>query len=388
MKKLFKRLLTVALSTTIAISLVGISKVHAATNDQTLLNTYGSKFGKDGTCVNFAQLQNSATLNVIKQRYNSITLENEMKPDALLGFSPNLISVSAAKALGYYIPSNYKEATVPRINFNTIDQVLQICYNNGLSLHGHTLVWHSQTPDWLFKTSYNSNGSYVTPAVMDARMEFYIKTVINHVYSSKYGSVVYAWDVVNEYLHSPATSGWNRIYGSVTDYPQFVRNAFRYAYEAISSFGLANKVSLFYNDYNEYMEASDIVKMINFINNSGVKYCSGVGCQSHLSSSFPNADYYKAALQAFMNAGLQIQITELDAGADNETNQAAYLYNIMSSICQLKKAGANITGITWWGLSDDVSWRKADHPLLFSSLYSPKASYYRTLNAYTDVFGR
>ncbi len=384
MKKSLKHLIMAMLVITIIISTFGPTQAKAATSNQTLLNTYGAKFGRVGTCVTLAQLQNPTTLSVIKQRYNSITLENEMKPDALLGSSPTLLTVSQAKALGYYIPSNYTETTVPKINFTTIDKVLQICHDNGLGVRGHTLIWQKQTPSWLFNTSYNTNGSYVNSNVMNARMELYIKTVMNHVYSNKNGSIVYAWDVVNEYLHSPSTSGWVHIYGGVTDYPQFVKNAFRFAYEAKSSLGLTNKVSLFYNDYNEYMESSDIIKMINYIN-SGTRYCNGIGCQTHLSSSFPSAASYKSTLQAFMNAGLEIQITELDAGAATETEQSQYLYNVMKSICEVKKAGGNITGITWWGLSDDVSWRH-DHPLLFSTLNAPKASYYKTLNAYTDVF--
>lgn len=383
MKKLWKHLVTVILAITLIISSFGTAQ--AATSDQTLLNTYGAKFGRTGTCINLSQLQNSATLNVVKQRYNSITLENEMKPDALLGSSPTLLSVSAAKALGYYIPSNYTETTVPKINFNTIDQVLQICYNNGLGVRAHTLIWHAQTPSWLFKTGYNSGSGYVSSSVMNARMEFYIKTVMNHVYSSSYGSVVYAWDVANEYLHSSSDSGWVKVYGSVTNKPEFLKNAFRFAHETLSSYGLTNKVSLFYNDYNEYMEASDIITMINYIN-SGTRYCNGIGCQSHLSTSFPSASYYKSALQSFMNAGLEIQLTELDAGASSESAQASYVYDIMKAVCEVKNAGANITGITWWGLSDDVSWR-TDSPLLFSSLNSPKASYYRTLDAFSDVFG-
>lgn len=387
MKRVLRRMIMAVLACAIIISPIGVSKAQAASSNQTLRNTYGSKFGGAGTCVTLSQLQNSSTLQVIKERYNSVTLENEMKPDALLGSAPRLLTVSQAKALGYYIPSNYKESTVPTINFSTVDKVMRICYNNGLKVRAHTLIWHSktQTPSWIFKTNYNSNRSNVSPAVMDARTEFYIKTVMNHVYLSKYGSTVYAWDVVNEYLHSPANSGWNQIYGGVTDYPQFVKNAFRYAYETLNYFGLTSKVSLFYNDYNEYMESSDIIKMINYIN-SNTHYCSGIGCQSHLSASFPSASYYKAALQAFKNAGLEIQITELDAAASTETEQASYLYSIMKSICEVKKAGGKITGITWWGLSDDLSWRKGDNPLLFSTLYYPKASYYRTLNAYTDVF--
>jgi endo-1,4-beta-xylanase len=385
MKKSFKKLLTVVSAVALTMSSLGVTQ--AATADQNLLNTYGAKYGRSGTCVNLYQLQNQSTLNTIKQRYNSITLENEMKPDAMLGSSPTLISVADAKAQGYYIPSNYTEATVPKINFSTMDKVLKIAYDNGLGVRGHTLVWHGQTPSWLFKTGYNNGAGYVNQSVMNARMEFYIKSVMNHVYTSQYGSVVYAWDVVNEYLHSPGDSGWVKIYGNVSTSPQFVKDAFRYANETLSYFKLTDKVSLFYNDYNEYMEADKIVTMIKFIN-AEKKICNGVGGQAHLETTFPSASYFKQAYSKFVNAGLEIQITEFDAGARSEQEQAAYVYDVMKSVNELKKAGGKITGFTWWGLSDDVSWRRDKSPLLHSNINTPKASYYRTLDAFTDVFNR
>lgn len=385
MKKSFKKLLTVVSAVALTMSSLGVTQ--AATADQNLLNTYGAKYGRSGTCVNLYQLQNPSTLNTIKQRYNSITLENEMKPDAMLGSSPTLISVAEAKAQGYYIPSNYTEATVPKINFSTMDKVLKIAYDNGLGVRGHTLVWHGQTPSWLFKTGYNNGAGYVNQSVMNARMEFYIKSVMNHVYTSQYGSVVYAWDVVNEYLHSPGDSGWVKIYGNVSTSPQFVKDAFRYANETLSYFKLTDKVSLFYNDYNEYMEADKIVTMINFIN-AEKKICNGVGGQAHLETTFPSASYFKQAYSKFVNAGFEIQITEFDAGGRSEQEQAAYVYDVMKSVNELKKAGGKITGFTWWGLSDDVSWRRDKSPLLHSNLNTPKASYYRTLDAFTDVFNR
>jgi endo-1,4-beta-xylanase len=385
MKKSFKKLVTVISAMALTISSLGVTQ--AATADQNLLNTYGAKYNRSGTCVNLYQLQNQSTLNTIKQRYNSITLENEMKPDAMLGGSPTLISVAEAKSLGYYIPSNYTESTVPKINFGTMDKVLKIAYDNGLGVRGHTLVWHGQTPSWLFKTGYNGGAGFVNQSVMNARMEFYIKTVMNHVYSSQYGSVVYAWDVVNEYLHSPGDSGWIKIYGNVSTSPQFVKDAFRYASETLSYYKLTDKVSLFYNDYNEYMEADNIVKMINFIN-AEKKICNGVGGQAHLASTFPSASYFKQAYTKFVNAGFEIQITEFDAGAKSEQEQATYVYDVMKSVNELKKAGGKITGFTWWGLSDDVSWRRENSPLLHSNINTPKASYYRTLDAFTDVFNR
>lgn len=360
---------------------VPMNTVQAA---NTLLNTYGKTFSNSGAAVNYNQLNNASTLNVIKSQYNSITLENEMKPDAMLGSSPTLQSVAQAKAKGYYIPSGYTESTVPNINFNTMDAVLKICYNNGLKVRAHTLIWHSQTPEWFFKTGYSANGSYVSQSVMNARMELYIKTVMNHVYGGQYGSIVYAWDVVNEYLHANP-SGWSRIYGSnLGTSPGFVKQAFQYAYDTISYFGLTNKVSLFYNDYNEYMIPDNIVSLINYIN-SGKKICNGVGMQSHLSTSYPSIALYKTALQKFANAGLEIQITELDVQNNSDNTQANYVYDLMTAILSAKKAGANITGITWWGLYDSVSWRSSDKPLLFSSLNSPKASYQKALQAYTNA---
>ena len=80
---------------------IGLSvKVDAQAADNTLLNTYGSKYGYSGTCINLYQLRDSNQLNILKQQYNSITLENEMKPDALLGSSARLITVSEAKNRG------------------------------------------------------------------------------------------------------------------------------------------------------------------------------------------------------------------------------------------------------------------------------------------------
>lgn len=350
----------------------------------TLLNTYGKTFSYSGAAVNYNQLNNSSTLNTIKSQYNSITLENEMKPDAIMGSSARLQSVAQARSLGYYIPSSYTESTVPTFNFNTMDAVLKICFNNGLKVRAHTLIWHSQTPDWFFRTGYSASGAYVSQSVMNARMELYIKTIMNHVYSGSYGSIVYAWDVVNEYLHANP-SGWSKIYGSnLGTSPAFVKQAFQYAYETLSYYGLTNSVGLFYNDYNEYMIPDDIVKLINYINSSR-KICSGVGMQSHLSTSYPSISLYKTALQKFANAGLEIQITELDVQNSSDNTQANYVYDLMAAILSAKKSGAKITGITWWGLYDSVSWRSSDRPLLFSSLNSPKASYYKALQAYTDA---
>lgn len=358
------------------------SDKRSSAASSSLLSTYGSLFGRSGNCVSLSQLQNSSTLAHIKSQYNSITLENEMKPDALLGYSPSLITRDSAKNLGYYVSGSFTESYVPKINFDTVDKVLKICYENGIGVRAHTLVWHSQTPDWFFRVGYSTKYGYVSQDQMNKRMEYYIKTVMNHVYTSKYGSCVYTWDVVNEYLHA-TTSGWEKIYGARTTRPAFVKRAFQYAYDCIKYFGLTNKVSLFYNDFNTYMEVNDVITMINYINSDG-KICNGVGMQSHLSTSYPSVAYYTQAVQSFVNAGFEVQITELDATNKGDQDLANYLYSLMKNVISIKKAGGKITGLTIWGLADDVTWIKGQKPLLFSTIGNPKTAYWSVLQAYKD----
>ncbi|WP_050008100.1 endo-1,4-beta-xylanase [Butyrivibrio sp. WCE2006] len=354
-------------------------------SDLTLLNTYGQQYGYSGTCINLYQLRDANTLDLIKKNYNSITLENEMKPDALLGGSARLISVSDAKNRGYYIPDNYKEQYVPQINFNTVDEVMKICYNNGLRMRAHTLVWHSQTPSWFFRNGYAGNGGFVNSDTMDARLEMYVKTVMNHVYLSEYGSVVYAWDIANEVMHAN-NSGWEAVYGNNRTNASYVKKAFTYAYQTLDYFKLTDSVSLFYNDYNTYMEVNNIIKLVNYIN-SDRKMCSGVGMQSHLGTNYPSVDYYTQALKSFLNAGFEVQITEMDITNKNDQDLANYAYNLYKNINALKKNGGKITSITWWGLSDQVTWIDNAKPLLFSTPTTRKPAFDKVIQAYTETFG-
>ena len=382
-----KKKFSILISLILVLVTTGISvKSEAATkipDDANLLNTYGNVINKVGTACVASEILDNNILQYAKKEYNSMTVGNEMKPDYILGYNPKLISIAEAKSRGYYIPDNYPESTVPALDFSTVDKILKTCYENGLALRGHTLVWHSQTPDWYFRTGYSRNSGYVSQDVMNKRMEYYIKTYMGHVCSSKYSSVVYAWDVVNEFLHGK-NSGWQKIYGNPTTTTKFVKDAFNYAYDTLVYFKMTDKVKLFYNDYNTYMEVNDVIKLINYIN-SGRKVCAGIGMQSHLGTDFPSVSYYKAALDAFRKAGFEIQITELDAGCTNEDVQAKYYYDLMSAILSEKKQGANITALVWWGLCDNNSWRKSEKPLLYSNFTTKKKAYNAVLKAYFDA---
>ena len=355
----------------------------------TLKGALGSTFGKVGNAVNLSDLRNANTLNIIKNDFNSITMENEMKPDAVLGYSPTLISTSEAKARGYIIPDGYAEKTVPVMDFSNIDEVLKIASQNGLSVRMHTMVWHQQTPSWFFKYDYNSYYSYCNAGTMDKRLEYYVKNMVAHISSGNYKNVVYAYDVANEYFHNNDTgskSNWTQVYGEEGKYPSYVKKAFQYAHDMLNYYKLRSSVKLFYNDYNTYQIADDIVTMIKYVNQNG-KICDGVGMQSHLDVHWPDANYIGKAIDKFKNAGFEIQITELDATINamqsgyTLQDQANYYYSIIKMLKEKKQGGANITGVTFWGLSDQVSWRASGQPLLFSSLGVKKQAYDAVINA-------
>lgn len=349
----------------------------------TLLNTYGDLFGYVGTCATYNQIMNSTTMEHVLSQYNSITLENEMKPDAILGGKAALFTKEEAAREYYVIPESYKDELVPRLNFNALDNALLLCEARGISMRGHTLVWHSQTPLWFFKENFDANADYVTPEVMDGRMEFYIRTVMGHVYDYGLGSLLYTWDVVNEYLHAD-DKNWKAVYGEQGNNPTFVKKAFEIANDVLVEYGLEDEVSLIYNDFNTYDCAVDLLELVEYIN-SDEKVCDGIGMQSHLKTSNPGTIKYKATLESFLNAGYEVQITELDVGNSGEGVQAMYYYELMQYILDLKKNGGNITGITIWGLYDGVSWRKDESPLLFSTLGEPKLSYEYVLKAYFEA---
>lgn len=358
---------------------------NSSTSTATLKEAMSGTFGKVGAAVTPQQLRDSATLAHIKEHYNSITMENEMKPDAIM---TGKIAVEEARNKGYMIPDGYAESYVPALNFTTVDEVLKTAHNNGLSLRFHTLIWHKQMPKWFFKYSYNENYDYCNEATMNKRVEFYVKNVVAHVCQSDYADVVYAYDVVNEYFHNAdaGTSHWTQIYGEEGENPSYVKAAFRYASDILNEYGRRAKVKLFYNDYNTYLISDQIVNLINNIN-SGSALCDGVGMQSHLDVDWPDAAFIGTTIDKFKNAGLEIQITELDAtiNARKDTytleDQSNYYYSFMRMLREKKNAGAKITSVTFWGLHDSVSWRASGKPLLFSQLGVKKPAYDSVIQA-------
>ena len=160
---------------------------------------------------------------------------------------------------------------------------------------------------------------------------------------------------------------------------------------------------MIYNDYNTYdpKTTEQIIELINNINkvddvNKVGKICDGVGMQSHLNDELGSVDNYKTAIEKFDAQGFEIQITELDitntGKIDSNTTQeeidqiyadnAESYSKIMNAILEEKAAGANITAVVIWGLTDNTSWRSDRAPLLFgSSIADKKPSFDAVIDA-------
>ena len=347
------------------------------------------------------QMQSDETMKFVKHHYNSYTLENELKPAQILSDWSGTISVSEAKKLGYVIPDGYTESTVGKLNFDSVDKILEIANQYGLQMRGHVMQWHQQTSTRFFKEGYSSSGANVSKEVMDKRLEFYIRSVMKHVMdkekslTGKAGSLVYCWDITNEYTHrtnDPAATSWMDVYGNMGLKPTYVKKAYEIAYDELKQYGLQKDVTLFYNDYNEYDVADEIVKLINYINEGEeAKICGGIGMQSHITVNYPSLEKYGTAVDKFLATGLQVQVTELDIGIEDgqtEEDLANHYSDIMKLLISKQENrdksvnARGITGVTVWGLYDTISWRKPTSCLLFGSgLDDPKAAFYSFIDA-------
>lgn len=137
--------------------------VSAASAEKGLKDEFANYF-RVGNILNSGTVQNSTITASFLKDYNSVECENETKPDATLVQS---------QCNGTNIGVSLKNAA----------SIMDFCVNNHLAMRGHTLVWHSQTPVWFFKENFDANGNWVSSAVMDQRMETYIKNMFESLCS-------------------------------------------------------------------------------------------------------------------------------------------------------------------------------------------------------------
>lgn len=324
---------------------------------------------KIGTAIMASNLASPSFMDLVEKHFNeSITFGNELKPDYVL-------DQAASQASG--------DNTNPQVNFSQADALLKYCGKNKIPVRGHTLVWHSQTPDWFFKENFSDDGDWVNKDTMLKRMENYIKNVMEGL-ATQYPDVeFYAWDVVNEAWlddgnprkagssksEDSNSSAWVRIFGDNS----FIEYAFQYARKYAPK-----NCKLYYNDFNEYMpgKTTAIYNMAMELKEKGL--IDGIGMQSHLDVGFPTASTYRKAIDKFASTGLDIQVTELDittsdtseAGLEKQAQLYSDIFDIYTDYAN------NISAVVVWGVTDDQSWRATRVPLLFDENFQAKPAYY------------
>ena len=327
-----------------------------------------------GGVINSHGMSNPLVSEIITTHFNSVTMENEMKPDSLLDY---MTSVS---------DPSYDES--PAINYHTLDRCLTYAKDNGLKMRGHTLIWHSQTPRWFFTEGYSKNADapFVTKEVMLKRMENYIRQVLDYC-QSNYPGIVYAWDVVNEAIEVSnghreglRTEGsyWYAVVGD-----EFIEKAFKYARRYADP-----EVKLFYNDYGteNSLKAAAIKKLAAKLKEQGT--IDGIGLQTHISVDSPSLNDIDTTARSLAELGLELQVTELDMGMASNTEedlakQATRYRRLFLYFRKWVEDGIKLTNVTFWGTTDDRSWlNKANapsYPLLFDQNFEKKPAYYGVL---------
>ena len=324
-----------------------------------------------GNILNGGTVKNSTITAEYLKDFNSIECENETKPDATL-------------------VKNGSTDTNINVSLNSCAAIADWCSKNGMGFRGHTLVWHSQTPQWFFKQGFNDSGAWVSKDVMNQRLESYIKNMFN-AFKTQYPNLnVYAYDVANECMNDsnggPRTGGygngaspWTQIYGDNSFIEQAFRIARKYAPEGCD---------LYYNDYNEYMangKKQAIMALAKDLYGKGL--LDGVGMQSHVpanATGFAGTVDYLKAMDDYLAIGCDVQVTELDISLENgkyslqdQATKYKAIYQHAVDHNKANKAGqGKVTLVQVWGPNDANSWLKAgSNALLFDSNHQPKLAY-------------
>ena len=305
-----------------------------------------------GVAVNQRNVTNAQQMALIKKEFNSMTCENDMKPE----------------------PTEPREG---QFNWENADRIADFARANGIKLRGHCLMWHSQIGQWM----YNDNP---TKEVFYQRMKNHIQAVV-----SRYKDVVYCWDVVNEAMtDDPKADDPYRqspMYKLCGD--EFIAKAFEYAHEADPN------ALLFYNDYNECdpVKSQRIYNMVKKMKDAGVPI-HGIGMQGHYNIYGPTEKEVDDALNLYKKVVKHIHVTELDIRVNAEMGGqlrfsregAAVTDSVKQHLADqyarvfgvFRKHKDVIDCVTFWNLGDRDSWLgAANYPLPFDTDYQPKLAY-------------
>lgn len=319
---------------------------------ETLKEKYAPYF-KIGTAFEGGDLKNG---ELIAKHFNSMTCANAMKFGSL------------TREPGVY-------------DFEPADRLVEFARKNNMAIHGHTLVWHNQTPDYIFE---------------NASAEQLLETLRNHtrIVKEHFGELA-TFDAVNEAIEDKSDAylrdtKWKSILGE-----DYLHTVFRVIHEEMPN------TELFYNDYNECVpeKREKIVRLLKGMIDDGVPV-AGMGMQSHISIYGPDFDEIKRSIESYAALGLKIRISELDVSMYKNNNdkdaevsmpnpelmkmQSDYykeLFKIYRSYSQ------HIDAVTFWGVTDKDSWLnyfpvrgRRNYPLLFDDNGQEKEAFYSVMD--------
>ncbi|MBQ1957372.1 MAG: bifunctional endo-1,4-beta-xylanase/feruloyl esterase [Alistipes sp.] len=341
-----------------------VSAQGAGARDQKGLKDAYKEYFTVGVAVNMRNVSNPDQIALIKQNYNSMTAENDMKPGSL-------------------------QPREGQFNWGNADKIANFCRENGIKLRGHCLCWHAQFADWMFE---GENGEPASKELFYERLRTHIHAVVN-----RYKDIVYAWDVVNEaivdgpYLDQQGNK--RNPYRNSRHYrlcgEEFIAKAFEFAREADPN------ALLFYNDYNaaDPAKRDRIYEMVKQMKEAGVPI-DGIGMQGHYNVYGPSIEDVEAAIVKYSSIVNVIHFTELDVRANTEMGGQLQFnrgqerpiepqinalqeeqYNNLFKV--FRKHSNVVKNVTFWNLSDRDSWLGVNnYPLPFDKNYRPKRVYY------------
>ena len=338
-------------------------------NDESLYQTYNDYF-KVGCCMSREMLRNTELRKIAKHNFNSLTAENEGKPERTL----------VQKACQELAKT---DETAVAITMEPFEKIYDFCEANHIKVRHHTFVWYSQVPNWFFKKGYKDSGSNVSKEVMLQRMENFIKLTLASI-NNRWPGLVYAIDVANEAVENHTIRNNNNMWYTVIG-KDFVYYAFKYARQYADP-----EQKLYYNDWSYDNDKQNLTYTLNTlltpIINEGL--IDGVGIQGHKGIN-ENMDIILDDAKQIYKKGLSCQITELDitiSGTSEYNKQKTAYKNLITKILKGNAEGTmDVNAVVVWGIDDANSWRRGQHALLFTDKYAKKPAYYGFLEAINSV---
>jgi endo-1,4-beta-xylanase len=303
-----------------------------------------------GAAVKTEQLNESSFALTLNGHFSQITAEWEMKMESIWSSSSGF-------------------------NWDRADRLVEYARNNGLDVHGHTLVWYKSFPGWFRSAAYDSTA-------FENRVKEYIQATVG-----RYRGKVVSWDVLNEAFNDNGTlrSEDCPVYATFNDPIAFYGRCFEYARQADPG------AKLFYNDYNMVLASGKrnaVKMMVERFREEGYPI-DGIGEQCHVRLT-TDRNTMKAGLRDLAGTGLLIHISELDVIVNTEKSDS-YMFVDSEKIKQAQMYGAIVEmyetlpdnqkfAVTTWGITDKHTWltdwwHPREYPLLFDANYQPKKAY-------------